>query len=188
VDPAVLPLTPDANDAVLHLEELLEPRLHPDRGDLAVIVDWASKHVGATVRIAGLLHLAAHRDALRRPVSADTISNAARLGTYYLGHALATFDLMGADPLIDHARTALDWIARRDTFTRRELFTAICRGRFRKVTELDPVLDLLAAHGFIRPGPTPPATGGRPASPPYEVHPRAAQAAQAPKAPYGGPR
>jgi len=187
-DPAVLPLTPDANDAVLHLEELLEPRLHPDHGDLAPIVDWASKHVGASIRIAGLLHLATHRDALNRPITRQTIDAAARIGTYYLGHALAVFDLMGADPLIDHARTALDWIARRDTFTRRELFTAICRGRFRKVTELDSVLDLLTAHGFIRPGPTPPATGGRPASPPYEVHPRAAEAAQAAKAPHGGPR
>jgi replicative DNA helicase len=187
-DPAVLPLTPDAHDAVLHLEELLEPRLHPDRGDLAPIVDWASKYIGATMRFAGLLHLATHRDALNRPITADTINHAARLGTYFLGHALATFDLMGADPLIDHARVALDWITRRDTFTRRELFTAICRGRFRKVTELDPVLDLLAAHGFIRPGPTPPATGGRPGSPPYEVHPRAAEAAQAAKAPHGGAR
>jgi replicative DNA helicase len=187
-DPAVLPLTPDADDAVRHLEESLEPRLHPDHGDLAPIVDWASKHTGASIRIAGLLHLATHRDAVTRPIGPDTIHAAARIGHYYLGHALAVFDLMGADPLIDHARTALDWITRRDTFTRRELFTAICRGRFRKVTELDPVLDLLTAHGFIRPGPTPPATGGRPASPPYQVHPRAAQAAQAAKAPHGGPR
>ena len=187
-DPAVLPLTPEANDAVLHLEDTIEPRLLAGHGDLAPIVDWASKYAGAVVRIAGLLHLAAHRDAARRPISADTIHAAARIGHYYLGHALAVFDLMGADPLIDHARAALDWITRRDTFTRRELFTAIYRGRFRKVTELDPVLDLLTAHGFIRHGPIPPATGGRPASPPYEVHPRAAEAAQAAKAPHGGTR
>ena len=187
-DPAVLPLTPDANDAVLHLEETIEPRLLPGHGDLAPIVDWASKYVGAVVRIAGLLHLATHRDAARRPISADTIHAAARIGHYYLGHALAVFDLMGTDPLIDHARAALDWIIQRDTFTRRELFTAIYRGRFRKVTELDPVLDLLTAHGVIRHGPNPPATGGRPASPPYEVHPRAAEAAQAAKAPHGGTR
>ena len=111
-DPAVLPLTPEANDAVLHLEDTIEPRLLAGHGDLAPIVDWASKYAGAVVRIAGLLHLAAHRDAARRPISADTIHAAARIGHYYLGHALAVFDLMGADPLIDHARAALDWIAR----------------------------------------------------------------------------
>jgi replicative DNA helicase len=187
-DPAVLPLSPEANDVVLHQEASLEPRLHAEHGDLASIVDWAAKNVGAVVRIAGLLHIATHRAATPHPIGAETVHAAARLGTYYLGHALAVFDLMGADPLIEHARAALGWIVRHDTFTRRELFTAVYRGRFRKVTELDPVLDLLTAHGFIRPGPAPPPTGGRPASPPFEVHPRAAEAAQAAKAPRGGVR
>jgi hypothetical protein len=173
-DPAVLPLTPEANDAVLHLEETIEPRLLSGHGDLAPIVDWASKYVGAVVRIAGLLHLAAHRDAARRPISADTIHAAARIGHYYLGHALAVFDLMGADPLIDHARHVLDWIARTGTqhFTRRELFRAMPRGRFAKVGDLDPVLDLLDQHGYIRPRPAEPRpAGGRPPSPVYDVHP-----------------
>ena len=167
-DPAVLPLTPDANDAMLQIEGLIEPRLLADRGDLAPIVDWAAKYVGTVARIAGLLHVATHRDALTRPITAATVEAAARLGHYYLGHALAVFDLMGTDPLIDHARAALDWLLRRGRyeFTRRELFTGICRGRFRKVTELDPVLDLLVAHGFIRPGPAP----TRPAAGPARSH------------------
>jgi replicative DNA helicase len=186
-DPAVLPLTPDANDAVLHLEESLEPRLHPDHGDLAPIVDWASKHTGASIRVAGLLHLATHRDAVARRIGPDTIHAAARIGHYYLGHALATFDLMGTDPLIDHARTALDWIARRDTFTRRELFSAVSRGRFRKVTELDPVLDLLDQHGYIRIREVPARAGaGRPPSPTFEVHPRAAESAVSARSPARG--
>jgi hypothetical protein len=37
--------------------EAIEPRLAPD-GDLDPIVDWASKLVGATARIAGLIHIA----------------------------------------------------------------------------------------------------------------------------------
>jgi hypothetical protein len=178
-DPAVLPLTPAANDAVLQLEEVLEPRLHPEHGDLAPVVDWASKHVGATMRIAGLLHLAAHRDAARRPISPDTIAAAARIGTYYLGHALAVFDLMGADPLIDKARHVLEWIGRTGTrqFTKRDLFRAMPRGRFAKVSELDPVLDLLDQHGYIRPqpDPAPRPAGGRPPSPTYDVHPALTQ-------------
>ena len=182
-DPAVIPLTPAANDVVLHLEETLEPRLHPDHGDLAPIVDWASKYIGATIRIAGLLHLAADpHHGWTHPITADTITAAARAGTYYLGHALATFDLMGTDPLIDNAHHILDWITRTNTaqFTRRDAFTALKSARFRKVTDLDPALDLLDQHGYIRTT-TPPApkpAGGRPPSPIYEVHPRSAEPAQ----------
>ena len=46
------------------------------------------------------------------------------------------------------------------------------RGRFRKVTDLDPVLDLLDQHGYIRPRLAEPRpASGRPPSPAYEVHP-----------------
>jgi replicative DNA helicase len=185
-EPVVLPLTRDANDAMLHLEETIEPRLHPDRGDLAPIVDWAAKYAGATARLAGLIHLAAHRDALTRPISVQTTQAATRLGHYYLGHALAVFDLMGADPIVDNAHHVLDWIARTATtkFTRRDLFTAVSRGRFRKVTELDPVLDLLDQHGYIRPRELPPRAGaGRPPSPTFDVHPDAAETAESAQLP-----
>jgi replicative DNA helicase len=182
-DPAVIALTPAANDAIRHLEETIEPRLHPDHGDLAPIVDWASKQVGATIRLAGLIHIAANPyHGWKQPIPADTITAATQLGTYYLGHALAVFDLMGADPMVDNARHVLDWITRTSTqtFTRRDLYRAMPRGRFRKVTDLDPVLDLLTAHGHIRtaPGLTPGPTGGRPASPLYEVHPRVTELPQ----------
>jgi replicative DNA helicase len=182
-DPAVITLTPDANDAVLHLEETVEPRLHPDHGDLATIVDWASKYVGAVVRVAGLLHLASDpHGGWKQPITTDTITAAARIGTYYLGHALAVFDLMGADPMVDNARHVLDWITRTSTrhFTRRDLYRAMPRGRFRKVTDLDPAIDLLIAHGHIRlaPSTAPGPTGGRPASPVYEVHPRVTELPQ----------
>jgi replicative DNA helicase len=182
-DPAPIVLTPTANEAVLHLEETLEPRLHPDHGDLAPIADWASKYIGAIVRIAGLLHIAADpQHGWKHPITADTIAAAGRLGTYYLGHALAVFDLMGADPMVDNARHVLDWINRTGArqFTRRDLYRAMPRGRFPKVPDLDPVLDVLIAHGHIRPTPIdrPGTSGGRPASPVYDVHPRVTELPQ----------
>jgi hypothetical protein len=59
----VLPFDPFAADRLREFAEAVEPRLAPPRpdgpgGDLDPIVDWASKLVGATARIAGLLHLA----------------------------------------------------------------------------------------------------------------------------------
>jgi replicative DNA helicase len=103
------------------------------------------------------------------------------VGHYFLGHALAVFDQMGADPTLDDARVVLNWVARtgRRAFTRRDAFTGLSRARFRKVADLDPAVQLLHDHGFLRLGASSVPTGGRPASPVWEVHPRAAQAAEA---------
>ncbi len=174
-DPAVLVLTPAAAELLLDFERDLEPRLHPDTGDLGHVADWASKLVGAMVRIAGLLHLATHlTDGWGQPVSADTAVSAVRFADYYTAHALATFDLMGVDPAVEGARVVLDWLARTrpEVFTRRDAFSGVSRVQFPKVGDLDPALELLIEHGYIRPLDVEPRSGpGRRPSPPYLVHP-----------------
>ena len=81
----------------------------------------------------------------------------------------------GADPTLDDGRYLLAWLERTEVeyFTRRELFTALPRGRFAKVDALDPSLALLVEHGYIRPLPPPERCSGpgRPASPGFEVNP-----------------
>ncbi|MGH2803329.1 MAG: DUF3987 domain-containing protein, partial [Thermoleophilaceae bacterium] len=172
--PAALTLADDANQHMLALEAQLEPRL-ADGADLTHITDWAAKLNGAIARLAALIHLATHlRHGFDQPISTDTLQAAARLGHYYLAHALATFDLMHADPTVDAAHTILDWITRTHTprFTRRQLFTAISRARFPKTTDLDAPLTLLENHGYLRRVPTPtPNRPGRPPAPTYDVHP-----------------
>lgn len=172
-DPAVLMLTPDAAERLLTAAEALEPRLGPD-GDLGHIADWASKLIGAVARVAGLLHLAANlRDGWGMPISAETMAAAIAAGQYFTAHALAAFDGMGADPLLDDARHALAWIARSQekTFPKRALFRAQ-QARFRKITDLDPVLALLEQHGYIRLVDQPERSGpGRKPSPEYAIHP-----------------
>lgn len=174
-DPARLQLTHDAHDALLELEHATEPRLHPDTGDLGHLGDWAGKYVGAVARMAGLIHLATHPgDGWRRPIDADTLHRAVELGEYFTAHAVAAFDTMGADPDLGDARTLLAWLERTqpERFTVRELFRALPRSRFTRVTDLDPALDLLEQHGYIRRQPDPPRTGpGRPPSPTYTLHP-----------------
>jgi replicative DNA helicase len=84
------------------------------------------------------------------------------------------FDLMGADPRTDDARWLLDWIDRTNQaqFSRRDAHQA-ARGRFPKATALEPVLALLAEHGYLRRVDADPAgsKGGRPASPRFLVNP-----------------
>jgi hypothetical protein len=143
------------------------------------MTDWGGKLVGATVRIAGLLHLAKHlRDGWNRPITADTFADATDIGAYFTAHAKAAYDAIGADPATADAKALLDWARNtgRTRFAARDAQPPL-RTRFKKVTDLDPALRVLETHGWIRRLPTPPRTGrGRPAAPTYEVHPAALEA------------
>ncbi|GAA1546815.1 hypothetical protein GCM10009827_078780 [Dactylosporangium maewongense] len=171
-EPAVIPLTAEADAAVLAIECDVEPKLCAI-GAWGHIVDWGSKYTGAVVRIAGLLHLGDHLNT-DKPIDAGTINRAEAIGRYFADHALLAFDDMGADPTVEDARYVLAWIERTATgrFTKRELFSAVARGRFPKAGDLDPALNLLQAHGYIRAEPVPVRAGsGRPPSPAWLAHP-----------------
>ncbi len=171
-DPAVLTLTPDARGVLLEAERALEPRLGPS-GDLGHLADWAGKLAGATVRMAGLIHLAGNvRTGWGQPITATTMRAALDLADYCAAHAAAAFDLMGADPLIADARAVAPWLRDRERFTRREAHRAH-EARFPKATDLDPVLELLEERGWIRrlTDPPPSPKGGRPPSSVYAVNP-----------------
>lgn len=151
--PHTLQLAPDAERTLLEFEAWVEPQLG-DWGELATLTDWAGKLVGAVVRLAGLLHLAAH--ALDEvpwgdPIAAGTLARAVRLGQYCIPHAKAAFATMGADPVVEEARHLLQWITRtgEPTFTKRSCFNGV-RGRFHRVEAIEPGLRLLVEHGYIR--------------------------------------
>jgi hypothetical protein len=171
----VLTLDQDAAILLLTFEAETEPRLAADSGDLGHVAGWGSKLVGAVARIAGLLHLAEHlRTGWSAPISRSSVEAAIAIGRYLTEHALAAFGLMGSDQLLDDALYVLGWIERTTTerFTRRDLFTALPRGRFPKVDDLDPALALLEGHSYIRRVEQPkPKGAGRPPSPVYEVNP-----------------
>jgi replicative DNA helicase len=173
-DPAVLTLAPDASALALELEKEVEPKLRPG-GEFGPIRDWASKYVGATIRMAGLLHLAlSSGSGWSTPISADTMTRAIELGRYFAAHALAAFNLIGENEGIEKARVILNWIERKKParFTRNELAKGVSRAQFTTVTLLDEPLELLENHGYIRREAEPERRGkGRPPSAAYEVHP-----------------
>ena len=161
-DPAVLTLAPGAAELLLGAERAIEPRLDRETGDLAGIVDWAAKLIGTEARIAGLLHLATYlRDGWGRQISDTTMRAALQVGEYYTAHAVAAFDHMGTDPLVEAARVLLRWIERQrpGRFTAREIFNGVSRSRFAKVGDLDAPLALLEDHGYIRRQPDPRGRG-----------------------------
>jgi len=111
-------------------------------------------------------------DGWGRPIEADTMRAAVKIGRYLIAHALAVFDFMGADPRLEAALRIGHWIVagRHATFTKREAFRAL-RGQalFPTVERITAGLAALDEHGWVRqlaPGRGP----GRPPSR-YETNP-----------------
>lgn len=151
-DPLVLHLTIDAGRLLTAWRAILEPRRRPD-GDLGgVMQGWSSKLDGATVRIAGLLHLAATvENGANAPIEASTMGAAIEIAGYLITHARAAFDHMGTDRHRDAAIRLVAWLQRhgRTEFSKREAHTAN-ESLFRHAVDLDPALHLLEEGGYIR--------------------------------------
>ncbi|MFF8426045.1 YfjI family protein [Streptomyces sp. NPDC016566] len=174
-DPAVIQLTPEAGAALIAYQERVEPWLKARGGKLGHITDWAGKLVGATARMAALLHLAEHGgNGYAHPVTEGTMNAAIELGEYYTAHALAVFDVMGGDPVISRARSVLDVLRDNgwEDVSRRDVFTVLSRSEVSTVADLEPALALLEDHGYLR-SYQPERTGkrGRPPAPRLLVHP-----------------
>ncbi len=141
------------------------------------MADWAGKLFGAIGRISGLIHLANQQTAFPEwttTVSAESVTAAIEIGQYFTAHALAAYRVMGSDPSVDDAKYMLRHIQKRDVaeFKKVELFDWT-KGRFHKVVEMEPALELLEAHGYVaRRPPTERRGPRRPPSPTCDVNPQ----------------
>lgn len=74
-----------------------------------------------------------------------------RVGYYLIEHAKAAFTEMGSIKEMNDAKYVLCWIEKtqQDRFTKRDAHY-IMQGRFKKVAELDPALNILQDHNYIR--------------------------------------
>ncbi|WP_313132803.1 YfjI family protein [Anaerocolumna sp.] len=124
--------------------------------DFEKIEDWAGKFHGQVMRIAGILHCIKY--IVKSPTTkleGQTMKEAIKVGRYFLNHAIASFRIAGlADPKeTKDAKYILKRIDKRDkrdkSITKRELFR-LCDGRFKKVEDMQPGLDELVKHGYIR--------------------------------------
>jgi replicative DNA helicase len=175
----VLTLSPSADQARLDFARMIESRL-AEGADLAHIRSWASKIVGAAIRIAGLLHVTKSEAS---EIAQSEMANAIILAEYFIGHALRVFDGManGNDDR-ELARRILDLIGRKgegqfSTFTERQLITAASRSWMPDRETAQRGLQILNDFGWIEQLPTEDRTGqrGRKPSPGYRVHPNAFQ-------------
>ena len=169
--PALLRLSKGALADWREFALTVEAAMRPG-GEFEPITDWAGKLPGAAARLAGNLHVAAH--AHGRPeavdVAPETMGAALDLAALFSQHALAAFDLMGADASTQAARQVWGWVEARRVaeFTARDCWQGI-RGRFARMAEVSEALAVLTERGYLnedrpaRPGP------GRPPAPVYRV-------------------
>lgn len=105
-------------------------------------------------------------------VSAETMTDAIRLGRYYLSHALAVYDAIPESGMYKQADKILKMIRGRGMtqFSRRDAMR-YCQ-TFKRVDEIQPVLDFLEDYCYIASVNDRQSYGkGRPTLPKYVVNP-----------------
>ncbi|MDP4119589.1 MAG: DUF3987 domain-containing protein [Bacillota bacterium] len=152
----------------------IEPRL---KDDLYFMSDWAGKLTGTVCRIAGILHCYSCDNPADTQISGETMMHAVELGFCFLQHAQAAYGTMGGDQSAAAAKYVLKRLDGMKSITKRNLHQ-LCRGRFKKVDELEPIITALIDHGYLRES-TPTSEGaGRKPSPTYLVNPLLSQNTQ----------
>lgn len=148
-------------------------------GDLHDVADWAGKFRGQLVRIAACLTVYENPEA--QHITEDRMAAVLAMAPYFIAHAKAVFDLMGADsdgrrgPL----RDVLTWLRGRTDpsaeFSARDAWQAL-KGR-RWASEMDDMVSVLGELedagwiAFQTPPERPAGARGRKPSPKFDVHP-----------------
>lgn len=144
-------LDTDANDVRLKYQSCIEKRLI---NEWEHIRDWAGKLMGATMRIAALLHAAnIVGDPTKTPINADTMTSAIKIAEYLGVHAMAAYQVMGADKNYQNAKYLLEKLKKLDVseINKNNLFD-LCKGKteFKKGEGLDSALQILEGMHYIK--------------------------------------
>jgi hypothetical protein len=129
--------------------EKIEPMLIDE---LSEIVDYAGKLVGTVLRIAGLLYIAGHmplgQDELILPE--DCMRSAIAIGEYFLEHAKAAYQLMGADEAAEQCKYILRQLKKSQpsAVTVRDIMR-VCQ-KFKTAESISAPLARLCEYGYLK--------------------------------------
>lgn len=164
----------DALEAWIDFSEQVEHALRP-YGDFYGMKDWGNKLPGGVARLAGVFHILTHDTPERMKISLETVQQAVYVGSVLIDHARLAYDVMGADPELERAKIALDWIQKKNVerFSFRKI-QQLLKGRiaFAGSDTLEQALAELESRSFIRAIPRAANPGpGRTPKPDYVVNP-----------------
>lgn len=155
-----LTLEPEALKEWREFQDHIEIQLRPG-GKLYSILGWGGKICGYTLRIVGLLHVMkyGHHSLV---ISLETMNRALEFAALLIDHALAAFNLMGADEGQRKAKAVFDWILcnGETRFQKRDCHRAL-QGQFHTIKELEDILNDLEGRHIIS-SPIKIETKGRP--------------------------
>ncbi len=163
--PCRVPFAPAAEAELRRFEAQIEPRLGPG-GDLRWMASLGNKLAGTCVRIATILHFLDTASArvqggdgpvpeYENTVGVATVARAVQFCTHFvLPHAAAAFGMMHIDKRMEQAKRVVEdvaekWVGKGPALRPSDIHRLTGR-TFKTVKELDPVLDLLVAHGYLR--------------------------------------
>jgi Protein of unknown function (DUF3987)/Bifunctional DNA primase/polymerase, N-terminal len=129
-------------------------------GKLFHLKDWASKLPGEAARIAGIMHCVSISPDDGGIIGVAVTEQALNLCVLLIDQAIAVFDLMQRDPVMEDGQRVLRWIRRQANpqFTIRDCFCAH-QAHFKKVDPVYPAIRLLEQHGYVQPAPSTKVTG-----------------------------
>lgn len=174
-EPHVLELSPEAGAIWREFFNEIEPRLK-EGGEFEDMSDWGGKICGASVRLAGLFHIAATRgDLTQKEISGQTMQTAVNLSRLLCQHAIIAYELLGGNEQGQGGQRILEWI-QKGKIT--EFSARDCQQRFRNTAGLkdkstrEAALRDLEERFYIREAPQVPVVGrGRKPALKYQVNP-----------------
>lgn len=152
-------LSPEADEIRRKYQGYIEKKLGDE---WECMRDWGGKLTGAMVRIAALMHAAeVQGNPTETPISPEVMAGATSIAEFLSAHAVAAYQIMGADEEYENARYLWRRIcsAGQEEMSKRDLFN-ICKGKFKRVEDMEPTLQTLVDMGYVRE--VEEATGGRP--------------------------
>lgn len=177
-----LSLSPQAVEKFRSFYEEVERGL-AEHGDLRSILPWGGKLRGAVLRIAGLLELVkaaesfagdARDEPTRTPeISLQTIESAIEIGRYCVPHAQAALGQLRMDRDTTIAKRIERYLKSfgKKTVSTRELFEHTKGAAdIGTVADIEPAIELLERHGYLRPKAQDAPKRGRPSAC-WEVNP-----------------
>ena len=158
----VIRLDADADRLRMDYQGYIEKKLG---NEWEFMQDWGGKLVGATVRIAALIHAGTVQGEAGRisgtPISGETMNAAIKIAEFLSTNAEAAYKVMGASENYEDAKYLWKRIAAsgKTELSKRDLFNA-CKGKFRTMEQMQPSFQILIERGYIREEER--KTGGRP--------------------------
>ena len=146
-EPETLKLSPEAMERMEIFFAEHEAYLS---GEGQIIAEWASKYIGAVLRIAGLIHVASESNDLI--VSGETIDKAIAIGRYFLEHAKFAYALAGNDKTLKRAKFILLKIKERgESAIKLWQLDKDCRNKlFKNKADIREALQLLEECGYLK--------------------------------------